>query len=110
MAEQAYDEPRREPRKGKTLFCQLVCDGERHAAVVLNVAPSGLFVRTAAALEHCDEVEVHLRLVGGQSWTLRAEIVRRPSNGRSGDRMLKRGLGLQLIDPPDGFAEFVEGL
>lgn len=110
MADRAYDRPRREPRKSKTLFCQLACEGKHYPVVVLNVAPSGLFVRTAVALPHCKEVEVTLRVAGGQSWTLRAEIVRRPREGRFGDKMLKRGLGLRLIDPPDGFAEFVEGL
>ena len=78
--------------------------------MVLNVAPSGLFVRTAVTLPSCKEVEVTLRVVGGQSWTLRAEIARRTREGPLGDKMMKRGLGLRLIDPPDGFAEFVEGL
>jgi hypothetical protein len=109
MVDQAADdESRRAPRKGKTLFCQLVYEGTRHAAVVLNVSKSGLFVRSAMKLSSCDEVEVDLRVVRGQTWTLRAEIVRRPQHGR--DKMLKRGLGLRLVDPPDGFAEFVETL
>lgn len=110
MTDPAYDRPRGETRKNKALFCQLVCEDRRHPGVVLNLSPSGLFVRTATALPSCDEVEVILRAVGGQSWTLRAEIVRRPQDGSQGGRMLKRGLGLRLIDPPDGFAEFVEGL
>ena len=110
MADRAYNTPRQEERKGKALFCQLVYEGEQHAAVVLNVSPSGLFVRTAAAVPSCDEVEVRLRVVGGQSWTLRAQIMRRPQDVRDGGKMLKRGLGLRIIDPPDGFAEFVEAL
>ncbi len=110
MTDPAYDRPRRETRKSKALFCQLVCEGQRLPVVVLNISPSGLFVRTATALPGCSEVEVVLRVAGGQTWTLRAEIARRPQDGQNGESMLKRGLGLRLIDPPEGFAEFVEGL
>jgi hypothetical protein len=107
MENRACDQSRRAARKGKTLFCQLTCEGASYPAVVLNISSSGLFVRTAASLTSSSDVEVGLRLAGGESWVLRAEIMRRP---RQGDRMLKRGLGLRLIDPPDGFAEFVEAL
>ena len=41
---------------------------------------------------------------------MRAEIARTPRDGRFGDKMLKRGLGMRIIDPPEGFAEFVEEL
>lgn len=104
MTDQAHDRKRSETRKSKALFCQLACEGRSYPVVVLNISPSGLFVRTAVPLTDGAELEIILRVAGGRSWTLRAEIARR------GDKMLNRGVGLRLIDPPDDFAEFVESL
>ena len=110
MAERAYDERRAEPRKKKTLFCQLGCGGRSFPAVVLDLSPSGLFVRTAITAPCGTEVEVTLRLAGGETWHLRAEIARDAQHGWSRDLLHALGMGLKLIDVPDGFAEFVESL
>lgn len=110
MAEQAHDDRRAEPRKNKTLFCQLECWGRQFPAVVLDVSPSGLFVRTAIAAPRGAEVEVTLRLAGGKTWHLRAEIARDARPGSSRDMLRGLGMGLRIIDIPDGFAEFVESL
>ena len=110
MAQRAYKPERAEPRTKKTLFCQLECLGRCHPAVVLNLSPSGLFVRTAVTAPRGTEVEVTLRLEGGKTWHLRAEIVRDAQAGSSRDLLHGQGLGLKIADAPDGFAEFVESL
>ncbi len=110
MAEEACGDRRAAPRKKKTLFCQLECRGKRIPAVVLDVSPSGLFVRTAIAAPLATEVEVTLRCAGGKSWQLRAEIARDAQTGCSRDTLHSLGMGLRITTVPDGFAEFVEGL
>jgi hypothetical protein len=110
MAEKACGERRAAPRKKKTLFCQLECRGRRLPAVVLDVSPEGLFVRTAISAPRGTEVEVTLRCAGGKSWQLRAEIARDAQAGRSRDALRGLGMGLRIATVPDGFAEFVESL
>jgi hypothetical protein len=111
MAEQAHDERRRERRIPKTLFCQIFCEGKRYPAVVLDISPSGLFIRTAASPPAGTELEVKLRLAGGETWTLQTSIARKPRGGAAqGDILSSRGLGLQILEIPDGFSEFVASL
>jgi hypothetical protein len=110
MAEQAYDKQRSDPRKKKTLFCQLSCRGKHHPAVVLDLSASGLFVRTATVLPLGTEVEVTLRLAGGKAWNLRAEVARDPQLDTSRNSLYALGLGLRITGAPDGFAEFVANL
>jgi hypothetical protein len=110
MAERALQERRAEPRKRKTLFCQLECREKRYPAVVLDVSSSGLFVRTAITAPIGTEVEVTLRLAGGKAWHLRAEIARDAQDGSSPDLLHGLGMGLKLTAAPDGFAGFVESL
>jgi hypothetical protein len=110
MAERSYCDQRADARTRKTLFCQLECRGRSHPAVVLDLSPSGLFVRTAIAVPPGTEVEVTLRLEGGKTWHLRAEIARDARDGSRPDLLHGVGLGLKIADAPDGFAEFVESL
>ena len=110
MVERAPSDQRAEPRKKKTLFCQLEFRGRRIPAVVLDLSPSGLFVRTATALPLGTEVEVTLRLAGGKAWNLRAEIARHAESGTSRDPLRGLGLGLRITSAPEGFAGFVESL
>lgn len=110
MAEKACGDRRAAARKKKTLFCQLECMGKHIPAVVLDVSPAGLFVRTAIAAPRGTEVEVTLRCAGGQSWHLRTEIARDAQAGRSRDTLHGLGMGLRITTVPDGFVEFVESL
>ncbi len=110
MAEKACADRRAAPRKKKTLFCQLDCMGKRIPAVVLDVSPAGLFVRTAIAAPRGTEVEVTLRRAGGKSWHLHAEIARDAQAGGGRDTLHSLGMGLRLTTVPDGFVEFVESL
>jgi hypothetical protein len=110
MVDQAPKERRSRPRKKKTLFCQLDCRGKRYPAVVLDLSPSGLFVRTATALPPGTDVEVTLRLAGGKVWRLRGQIAREPQADSRLNSVSARGLGLRIISAPDGFTEFVETL
>ncbi len=110
MADQAPDERRTEFRKPKTLFCQILCAGKRYPAAVLDISPSGLFVRTAASPPPGTEVEVSLRLAGGSTWSLKAAIARKPIATAAQNSVTGRGLGLRILEVPDGFAEFVATL
>ncbi len=109
MADHVHDERRHEHRKPRTFFCQILCNGRRYPAALLDISPSGLFVRTAAALAPGTEVEVSLRLTGGDAWNLRAVIARQPQSDGP-QSFTQRGLGLRLLDVPDGFPAFVAAL
>jgi hypothetical protein len=110
MADHAPKERRSKPRKKKTLFCQLDCREMRYPAVVLDLSPLGLFVRTATALPSGTDVEVTLRLAGGKVWRLQGQIAREPQADSRLNSVSARGLGVRIIRAPDGFTEFVETL
>ncbi|MDH3521413.1 MAG: PilZ domain-containing protein [Myxococcales bacterium] len=110
MPESAHEDRRSEARKKKNLFCQLECCGRFYPAVILDISPSGLFVRTTATAPPGTRVEVTLRLAGGHTWTLPAEVARDPQSNPALDPIPARGLGLRITDPPDGFAAFVADL
>jgi hypothetical protein len=110
MADQAPDERRNEYRKPKTLFCQILCASKRYPASVLDISSSGLFVRTAASPPPGTEVEVTLRLAGGSTWTLKAAIARTPITSGGQGSLTGRGLGLRILEVPEGFTEFVATL
>lgn len=110
MGDPNHNERRNEERVSRTLFCQILCEGKRYSAVVLDVSPSGLFVRTAVSPRLGTEVEVTLRLAGGQKWTLQALITRKLEGGGRIDTIRGRGLGLQILRIPDGFSDFVASL
>lgn len=101
-------ERRSEPRREANFFCQLECLGKQYQAVVLDLSPSGLFVRTTAVVPPGTAVEVTLRFVGGITWKLRARVAREPQADSTYDPIPARGLGLLITDAPSGFAEFVE--
>lgn len=110
MADGVPEERRREARKQKNLFCQLECAGKSYPAVILDVSPSGMFVRTAAAFAPGTEVEITIRVAGGQTWKIGAEIAREPQADSSLKSIKARGLGLRITRAPDGYLEFVESL
>lgn len=110
MADQAENERRIQFRKKKTLFCQLRCQGNFYPAVVLDLSPSGLFVRTALAPPPGTDVEVILRFASGGIWKIRAQTARQPQVDSNLDSLSARGLGLRITEAPAGFAEFVKSL
>jgi hypothetical protein len=69
-----------------------------------------MFVRTAAAAPLGSDVEVTIRVVGGQAWRIRATIAREPQSGSKLKSIPGRGLGLRVTHAPDGYAEFVASL
>ena len=110
MAEEVPNERRRAARKQKTMFCELVCDGKRHLSAILDMSPTGIFVRTVAKPPVGTEVVVNVRLRGGQSWSLRAVVARAPQRTGAAHPIPARGLGLQLLEVPDDYAEYVGSL
>lgn len=110
VADRAPHERRTEPRKQKNLFCQIECGGNRYPAVILDISPSGMFVRTAASVPLDSDVEVTIRVVGGQAWRVSAKVAREPQSTSSLTSIPGRGLGLRVTRAPDGYAEFVASL
>jgi len=110
MADQVRKERRSESRREANLFCVLECQGRRHQAVVLDISTSGMFVRTTAIAPPGTPVKVMLRFVGGVAWELGAEVAREPQALASYDPIPARGLGLRILEAPEAFVEFVEGI
>jgi hypothetical protein len=110
MSERIPEERRTEPRKQKNLFCQLECGEKCHPAVILDVSSSGMFVRTAAALAPGTDVEVTIRVAGGKTWKIGAQVAREPQANSKLKSIQARGLGLRITRAPDDYVEFVESL
>ncbi|HEY5657678.1 MAG TPA: PilZ domain-containing protein [Myxococcota bacterium] len=99
-------EKRKLQRQRKRLTCELVVGVERHAALVRDLSPHGLFVQTRARLEPGTEVLV-LFAAGEQQPELRllARVARRRESPPRLQASVPGGLGLELVDAPPAFLE-----
>jgi hypothetical protein len=110
VADPSRKERRREPRREANLFCVLECEGKHYQAVVLDISPSGLFVRTTAVAPLGTPVQVTLRFAGGVAWELDAQVAREPQALANYDPIPARALGLRITGAPEGFVEFIESI
>ncbi len=67
-------------------------------------------MRTTAMAPPGTPVQVVLRFVGGVAWELNAQVAREPQALATYDPIPARGLGLRIIEAPEGFAEFLENI
>lgn len=60
-------EKRRQQRTKKRLACEIVVEGQRHAAIVRDTSPSGLFVQTRARPKPDTVVELIFRAADAEA-------------------------------------------
>jgi hypothetical protein len=101
-------EKRKQRRTRKRLTCELVIGSERHGAVVRDVAPTGLFVQTRIKLEPDTRVCVVISARAEQpELQLDARVARQRVVPPRLQSSVPGGVGLEVIDPPRSFQEFV---
>lgn len=84
--------------------CDLTIAGRRHAGVLADLSPQGLFVQTDAHAPRGTPVRVRLRQLDGADLELEAEVAHRLV--ARGGAAAGEGLGLRLVGaPPRRFVE-----
>jgi hypothetical protein len=100
-------ERRRVQRVKRRLPCEFLHEGNRHRGIVVDLSSTGLFLQTDTALGPGAEIEVHLSGQRFPDLTLRAVVARRRFTPAVLATMIRRGVGLRLLEPPP---EYVEAL
>ena len=90
------------------LSCEVSVGERRHSGLVLNVSPGGLFVQTHAKPTSGDAVRVGLHVPGcAEAMTLDATVVWKRVVPASLIRVAQGGVGLRLLNPPEGYYQFL---
>jgi Tfp pilus assembly protein PilZ len=90
------------------ISCEVSVGARRHSGLVLNVSPSGLFVQTVARPTSGDTVQVALNVPGrAEFMTLDATVVWKRAVPAGLLRVAQGGVGLCLVNPPEGYYQFL---
>ncbi|MBW2541397.1 MAG: PilZ domain-containing protein [Deltaproteobacteria bacterium] len=97
-----------EKREGRRIKRRLTCefyDGARsHRGIILDVGPSGVFIRTNAVLSPGTEIDIHLAAsVAAPAMTLVGTVVRRKSVPATLTTLIQPGLGVKITEAPREF-------
>jgi hypothetical protein len=97
-----------EKRDGRRIKRRLTCefyDGARsHRGIILDVGPSGVFIRTNAVLSPGTEIDIHLAAsVTAPAMTLLGTVVRRKSVPATLTTLIQPGLGVKITEAPREF-------
>ncbi len=102
---------RQEARLKKQIPCELVAQGQRQRALVLDVSAHGLFVRTTTVMDPGTQVGVELQLPGHKEKVeLRAVVARSYRVPPHLALVAAPGVGLRITSAPPEYDEFVAGL
>jgi len=102
-------EKRKQQRTRKRLTCELVCGDARHAALVRDLSPGGLFVQTRVKLE--PDTKIQVVFAAGPdvpAMQLEARVARQRQVPPRLQSSVPGGVGLELLDPPAGYRELLE--
>jgi hypothetical protein len=94
-----------EKREGRRIKRRLTCeffhDASSHRGIILDLSPSGVFIRTNAVLTPGTEIDIFLAAsVAAPAMTLRGVVVRRRSVPATLTTVIQPGLGVKLLDAP----------
>jgi hypothetical protein len=103
-------ERRRVQRIKRRLPCEFLHQGNRHRGIVVDFSPGGLFLQTDTSLDPGSEVEVHLSGHLFPEISLRAVVARRRFTPAVLATMIRRGVGLRLVDAPPEYHEALRRL
>jgi len=93
---------RREGRRIKRrLTCEFFHGASSHRGIVLDLGPSGAFIRTNAVLSPGTEIDIHLAAsVVAPAMSLRGCVVRRRSVPATLTTLIQPGIGVKILDAP----------
>lgn len=90
------------------ISCEVSVGARRHAGLVLNVSPGGLFIQTFAKPTSGDTVRVALNVPGNRdAMSLDATVVWKRVVPGGLLRVAQGGVGLSLVNPPEGYYQFL---
>jgi len=94
-------ERRKERRIKRRLTCEFYHGTTSHRGIILDVGPTGAFIRTNAVLSPGTEIDIHLAAsVAAPAMTLRGCVVRRRSVPATLTTLIQPGIGVQIIEAP----------
>jgi len=90
------------------IACEVSVGAQRHSGLVLNVSPSGLFVQTHAKPTAGDPIRVALNVPGAaDAMALDATVVWKRVVPAGLVRVAQGGVGVCLLNPPEGYYQFL---
>jgi hypothetical protein len=104
-------EKRKQRRVRKRLTCELVVGCERHAALVRDLSPQGLFVQTRVRLlaPGTELAIVFPAYEGRAELRVQARVARQRQVPPRLQGSVPGGVGLTLIDPPAAYRDLLDG-
>jgi hypothetical protein len=97
-------ERRKDRRIKRRLTCEFFHGVSSHRGIILDVGPSGVFIRTNAVLSPGTEIDIHMATsVAAPAMTLRGCVVRRRSVPATLTTLIQPGLGVRIIEAPREF-------
>ena len=100
-------ERRRSKRITKRLETKFSADGISNTGITSNLAKEGIFIRTLKGHPPPKILDLELYLPSGEKIILRGRINR---TIKTQFQSIKNGMGIELIDPPAKYTEFIEAL
>jgi len=97
-----------EKRQGRRIKRRLTCEffdgASSHRGIILDVSPSGVFIRTNAVLSPGTQIDIHLAAsVAAPAMTLMGTVVRRKSVPATLTTLIQPGLGVKILEAPREF-------
>jgi hypothetical protein len=97
-------ERRQERRIKRRLTCEFFHGASSHRGIILDLGPSGAFIRTNAVLAPGTEIDIHLAVsLAAPAMTLRGCVVRRRSVPATLTTLIQPGLGVRILEAPREF-------
>jgi hypothetical protein len=91
------------------MACEILYEGRRQSAIVIDVSRTGLFVQSGTRLPPGTPVEVELALgPEGERIHLRARVARQKAVPHQFTPVAKGGIGLRIVEAPPAYYEAVE--
>jgi hypothetical protein len=106
------------PRKEKRAFareklrapCEFSATGETGTGFLLNISPRGMFLQTRTRMPPGTELEIRVRDLGPEPFTLHARVVHRTNAHRATSPVETGGMGLELTSAPEAFYQVLYAL
>ena len=98
---------RRSPRVIKRLEVRFTTGEINYTGITSNLSKEGIFIRTQKGLPPQTIIEIELYLASGKAIKLRGQVKR---TIKTPFQAIKNGMGIELINPPREYIEFLKTL
>src|SRR5262245_14695063 len=87
--------------------CEFDYDGHTYAGIVVDLSSGGMFLQTDTAIDPGSELAVRLRPERAPEIEVRGRVVRRRFTPAVLASMIRRGVGVHLLHPPQAYFELL---